>query len=194
MASTSFWHGERVILRALEPADWAAYHAWNDDDDQARRLYFVPFPQSQEAARRWAEQIATTPSTDDTFRWVIANHAGAVVGDLTTNDCNRRMGTFSYGVSIAAAHRRKGYASEAIAIVLRYYFEELRYQKVNTVVYSFNEPSLRLHERLGFVVEGRQRRMIFSGGRYFDLILVGLTAEEFAAGKLAARLLAPPES
>ncbi len=28
-------------------------------------------------------------------------------------------------------HQRKGYASEAIRLVLRYFFEELRYQKVN---------------------------------------------------------------
>lgn len=192
MTGASYWRGERVVLRAVEPEDWSAYHAWNEDDDQARRLYFVPFPQSREGVRRRTEQIAATRPEDDTFRFVIANHQGEVVGDLTTNECNRRMGTFSYGVSIAAPHRRKGYASEAITIVLRYYFEELRYQKVHTVVYSFNEPSLRLHERLGFAVEGRQRRMIYSGGHYHDLILVGLTAEEFTERYRRTNASLPP--
>lgn len=50
-------------------------------------------------------------------------------------------------------HWRRGYASDAICIVLRYYFEELRYQKCTVSVYDFNESSLRLHEWLGFQVE-----------------------------------------
>lgn len=180
-AAKSFWQGERVRLRAMEPSDWEAYDAWNRDDDQARRVSVVPFPQSQESVRRFAERTATESAQGDNFRWVIANLDGEVVGDLTTYGCYPRHGTFGYGVSIAAAHRGKGYATEAISIVLRYYFEELRYQKVSAVVYSFNEPSIRLHERLGFQREGRQRRMIFTQGQYFDLLLFGLTAEEFAA-------------
>jgi RimJ/RimL family protein N-acetyltransferase len=177
----SYWQGDRIRLRAMEPADWDAYNAWNQDDDQARRVSVVPFPQSQESVRRFAERTATEPPDGDNFRWVITDPAGQVVGDLTTVGCSPRHGTLSYGISIAAAHRGKGYASEAITIVLRYYFEELRYQKVSVVVYSFNEPSIRLHERLGFQREGRQRRMIFTQGQYFDLIHFGLTKEEFAA-------------
>lgn len=62
---------------------------------------------------------------------------------------------------------------------MRYYFEELRYQKANTRVNSFNEPSLALHRHLGFVEEGRRRRVGFSGGEHFDDILFGMTVEEF---------------
>jgi RimJ/RimL family protein N-acetyltransferase len=177
----SYWEGERVRLRAMEPGDWEAYHAWNQDDEQARQLYFVPFPQSQEATRRFAERTATERPAGDNFRFVITNLAGEVVGDLTTHGCDPRHGTFGYGISIAAAHRRTGYAAEAITLVLRYYFEELRYQKVSVQIYSFNEPSLRLHERLGFQPEGRQRRMLYTRGQYFDVLLFGLTSDEFAA-------------
>jgi RimJ/RimL family protein N-acetyltransferase len=168
----------------MEPGDWEAYHAWNMDDEQARRLYFVPFPQSQEGVRRFAERTAAERPEGDNFRFVITNLAGEVIGDLTTHGCDPRHGTFGYGISVAAAHRRKGYAAEAIAIVLRYYFEELRYQKVSVQIYSFNEPSIRLHERLGFQQEGRQRRMIYTQGHYFDVLLFGLTSDEFVAWKL----------
>jgi RimJ/RimL family protein N-acetyltransferase len=44
---------------------------------------------------------------------------------------------------------------------MRYYLEELRYQKVNAHVYAFNEGSVTLQEHLGFVQEGRIRDMIF---------------------------------
>ncbi|MFN8537426.1 MAG: GNAT family protein [Thermomicrobiales bacterium] len=48
--------------------------------------------------------------------------------------------------------------------MLRYFFEELRYQKAYVGVYSFNEASLGLFAHLGFVQEGRQRRMVFTRG------------------------------
>jgi RimJ/RimL family protein N-acetyltransferase len=102
------------------------------------------------------------------------------VGDLTVHQCDRRSGTFSYGVSIASVHRRKGYAREAILLALRYYFGELRYNKVTVFVYSFNAPSIGLHESLRFRKEGELRQMAVTGGCYCEQHVYGLTAREFA--------------
>ena len=60
------------------------------------------------------------------------------------------------------------------------FFEERRYQKVNAEVYGFNESSIALHEKLGFTLEGRIRRMIYTDGKYFDALMYGMTSEEFA--------------
>ena len=60
-----------------------------------------------------------------------------------------------------------------------YYFRELRYQKLMATVYSFNERSLRMHEKLGFTFEGRLRRTVFTNGRYYDQLYFGMTSEEF---------------
>jgi RimJ/RimL family protein N-acetyltransferase len=59
--------------------------------------------------------------------------------------------------------------------------QELRYQKVTVHIYSFAEPSVKLHESLGFQLEGRIRRAVFTNGQYFDELIYGLTKEEFAA-------------
>jgi RimJ/RimL family protein N-acetyltransferase len=178
---SSVWRGERVRLRVIEPGDWETYFAWNGDDERARNLlWFIPLPQSQEAVRRWAEQESLRRPEGDNFRFVI-DHAGEVVGDLTTHRCNARIGKLSYGLNIRREHRRKGFASDAIRTVLRYYFRELRYQKVTVAVYSDNEASIRLHEKLGFQQEGRLRRTVFTDGRFFDELLFGLTVEEFEA-------------
>ena len=178
----SIWRGERVRLRAIEPGDWETYHAWNFDDSMTRSLWQSPFPQSREAGKRWAEGAANAPPNGDNFRFTVeALATGEVVGDVTMHDCDRRPGIFSLGIGIKAGERRRGYAAEAITIVLRYYFEELRYQKAFVGVYSFNEASLGLFARLGFVQEGRQRRMVYTQGQYFDTIWLGLTVEEFAA-------------
>ena len=63
-------------------------------------------------------------------------------------------------------------------LVAKYYFEHLRYQKLTAGVHSDNEPSIRLHENLGFRLEGTLINMIFKNGDYVDLHYYGLTLEE----------------
>lgn len=181
----SIWQGKRVGLRGFEPGDWQVYFAWDRDTEQSRAVYRIPFPCSQEATQRWAAEEAVRQPQDDGFRFVIENEEGEVVGDLTTHHCDRRVGTFAYGLAIRDGFRRRGYAVEAVELVLRYYFEELGYQKVTISVFSFNEPSIRLHQKLGFQQEGRLRRTVFTRGQYFDELVFGLTAEEFAVRKVA---------
>jgi RimJ/RimL family protein N-acetyltransferase len=177
----SVWQGERVRLRAIEPEDWETFFAWNQDDDMVRRLDHLHFPMSREAVRQQTAGYAIERPTDDTFRFVIENGDGEIVGRIDTHDCDRRVGTFAYGLNVLPEHRRKGYAAEAVRLVLRYYFRELRYQKCTIQIYDFNAASVALHERLGFQREGQTRRMGYTDGRHFDLLLFGITTEEFAA-------------
>jgi len=181
MDSGSVWQGQRVRLRAVEPSDADAHFVWNQDSQMMRQLDHVPFPQSREATRSWAEKAAAADGKDDAFHFEIETHAGELVGVIGTHGCDPRNGTFAYGVAIRVEHQRQGYASDAIRVVLRHYFDELRYQKVTVRVYSFNDASIRLHERLGFQREGRLRRMVYTRGQFFDELVFGLTSDEFAA-------------
>ena len=176
----SYWQGKRIRLRGIEPGDWVTYADWNLDDDQARRLSAVPFPQSRESVRRFAEAKSVRGPENDRYSFVVETNTGEAIGDVTTHDCDRRVGTFSYGLNILPEHRRQGYASDAIMLILRYYFWELRYQKATVGIYDFNVASIRLHERLGFQHEGRLRRMTYGNGVFSDLLMLGLTVDEFA--------------
>jgi len=65
--------------------------------------------------------------------------------------------------------------------LLRYGFWEQRFQKCNSACADSNDASIRLHQKLGFVEEGRRRRQLFFNGRYHDDILFGMTRQEFDA-------------
>jgi RimJ/RimL family protein N-acetyltransferase len=175
----NFWQGTHIRLRGIEPADAEFFFAWNLDTEMARAIDRIWFPQSLEAVKKWTEEISKQEFKNDAYTWLVENRSGSQVGIINTFDCNRLAGTYKYGVGIRAEHQRQGYASDTIRLVLRYFFQELRYQKVTVHIYDFNEASIRLHERLGFVQEGRLRRMGFTGGSYFDELLFGLTVEEF---------------
>ena len=114
----------------------------------------------------------------DSVSLIIETLDGVVVGGLSVG-ANRRTRVFDYGVGIGREHWRKGYGTEALELLFSFYFFELDYQKVETGVYAFNEPSLRFHEVFGFVVEGRRRRAVITRGDYHDVVLFGMTREEF---------------
>src|SRR6266498_4552272 len=128
--SQNIWQGEKVRLRAVEPADWPAFHAFDQSDTEMARLgWQINFPRSSDRARRWAEDSAAAEPKNDNYRLAVENQAGEVVGTINSHDCDPRNGTFGYGIAIGVQHRRKGYARETIALLLNFFFGELRYQK-----------------------------------------------------------------
>ncbi len=178
-AVKNFWEGKLVRLRAIEPEDAQHFIRWNLDSEMARNLEYVWPPQSSAAVAEWAAQQARKKMENDTYSWIIETLDGVVVGSIDTHHCDHRSGSFMYGLNVDPDHTRKGYASEAIYLVLKYYFEELRYQKVTVRVHANNLASTALHEKLGFVLEGVNRRVLFNHGRYEDLLWYGMTVEEF---------------
>ncbi|MCB9454200.1 MAG: GNAT family N-acetyltransferase [Anaerolineaceae bacterium] len=178
---TNLFQGQQVRLRAVEPSDWDLHFRWDMDTDGGRLTDEIWFPSSTEGARRWAEE-QSRPKDGENFRFQIERVSDNVlVGTLNTHHCSPRCGTFMYGLAVMPEHQRQGYGAEAVRLVLRYYFHERRYQKVNAEVYAFNEPSILFHQYLGFVQEGRLRRMIYSGGEFHDVFIFGMTREEFEA-------------
>lgn len=174
----NFWQGKQIRLRGVEPSDATTFFKWNLDSEAARNLEFVWPPVSQAQVRSWVEEQSRKKLENDSFTWVIEDSSGRAVGSISTHSCNQRNGTFSYGVSIAREYRGKGYAAEAIQLILRYYFDELRYQKVTVQVHDYNDASIALHEKLGFVREGTLRRMVYTDGKYCDEHWYGMTKVE----------------
>ena len=172
--------GRLIRLRWLEPADVDVIREGDRDSDGSRRAGSTHLPYPAFAQRKWWEEDLAKPVEDDSAHLAIETLDGVVVGTIGVARPDRRNGVFGYGIRILAPHGRNGYGTEAVILLLRFYFAELRYQKCDTVVYAFNDASLEFHGRLGFQVEGRRRRGVFTQGFYLDVVLVGRTREEFA--------------
>ena len=175
----NYWQTDLIRLRGVEPEDGDIFWHWNQDSEMARNLEFVWPPISIARVRQEAAADAQKKMENDTFNWIIEESNGTPVGFIHTHNCQPRNGVFKYGLGVDASQRRKGYAAAAILLILGYYFQELRYQKVTVQMHSENEASRALHERLGFVREGAVRRAIFTGGRYLDELYFGMTVEEW---------------
>lgn len=175
----NIWQGTKVRLRSILPEDWSHFHENDQDSEGARLADIIYFPRSEAGTKSWAEHQASKGADGDNMMLAIETLAGELVGSINAHSCDPRHGTFKYGVAIFRAHWRKGYATEAVKILLRYYFHELRYQKVNAHTYAFNEGSIKLQEHLGFQQEGLLRNMIYTNGRHYDEYVYGLLKQEF---------------
>lgn len=180
-----YWEGRLIRLRGIEPGDEASHYLVDQEDDISRYQWVMNPPTSRAATRKWVEEASVRRSPD----FPLGGHEftaqietlieGTLVGSIATHHADSRAGVFSYGLHVEEAHRGKGYAKEAICLILRYFFQELRYQKCNVEVMAINVPSQKLHEVLGFQVEGRRRRVVFTHGEHSDMIEYGMTVEEF---------------
>lgn len=173
------FEGALVRLRGVEPEDADVWYASGLDTELDRRGGFTHLPSSRSAYRERALEASKAPE-GDSVSLMIETLDGVVIGGLGVG-ANRRTRVFDYGIGVARQHWRKGYGTEALQLLFRFYFLELGYQKVETGVYAFNEPSLRFHETFGLAVEGRRRRAVFTRGEYHDVVLFGMTCEEFMA-------------
>ena len=176
----NYWQGKNIRLRALEHSDLETLVAWDLNSEVGKFMHFLTPPQSETAIKDWIAKETAKKLEDDRYFWIIENPAGHACGYIDTR-CEARHGTFEYGISVVPEEKRKGYAAEAITMVAGYYFEHLRYQKVTAGVHSDNEASYKLHESLGFKLEGTLRSMIYREGSYVDLHYFGMTVDEYRA-------------
>ncbi|SCD32566.1 Acetyltransferase (GNAT) domain-containing protein [Streptomyces sp. ScaeMP-e83] len=102
---------------------------------------------------------------------------------MSVGETDSRAGRFRTGTEVTRGHRRQGYASEATELVLTYMFAEQRSHKCEVEGYAFNDASLALYRKLGFTEEGRLRQHEFFAGTYYDVVLLGITVDEWWAGR-----------
>lgn len=180
------WQGERVRLRPLRIED--APKKWREwTDTQARILLEYGMDLPPVSLETYTEQLRPSCEFEDTSQRIsfgIETLEGEFVGWINVGGMSGRHGTFGFGISIFREYQRRGYAEEAVRIVLRYMFNERRFQKCNSECLDFNAASIRLHHKLGFKEEGRRRRSVYIHGEYHDRVLFGLLKEEFDENEL----------
>lgn len=174
-----YWQSDKIRLRSLEPEDAEFFYSWNLKTETQKNLSHIWFPTSRQNIKDWIEKEIKRDPEDHQHFFVIETLDRKPIGTINANTLNRDDGTFRYGIGIINAERKKGYASEAISVFLNYYFNELRYNKVNAGIFSFNESSIILHEKMGFTKEGCLRQNKFTDGKYWDVIIFGMTKKEF---------------
>lgn len=82
--------------------------------------------------------------------------------------------------------RLKGYGREALALLLRFAFDELNLYRLSAVIPEYNLVALHVFAQAGFQEEVRRRQSVNRDGRRWDLLHLGILRDEWQA-RLAQR-------
>jgi len=75
----------------------------------------------------------------------------------------------------------KGYGSDAMNVILRYAFRALNLNRVNLTVFEYNPRAIRSYEKVGFKLEGRERKWMAREGKRWDMVFMGILRREWEA-------------
>lgn len=178
--SNYYWQNELVRLRAMLPEDWNLHYEDLYDSTARRRLqYEIELPPTELHNKQDTELFSNFDPKSGRLMFIIETLDGKPIGAFNLNSINERNGTFSIGMQITGTERSKGYGTAAMRILLDYAFNERRLNKYYGSVIEDNIASATMLKKLGCVQEGIRRQHIFTSGRYYDVVLYGLTKNEF---------------
>lgn len=175
--------GELIHLRALEPSDINRLYFWeNDSSIWSVSGTLVPF--SRFVLEEFVKEVHQDIYTSKQLRLMIdlkyfdeadEDETSRSIGcvDLFEFDPkNRRAGV---GIMIAnKADRGRGYATEALHLIIDYAFEVLDLHQIYSNVRIDNENSLALFKKAGFEITGLKQDWIYEQGKFYDEYIMQL--------------------
>lgn len=174
--------GERVLLRPVRDEDLPTFERWA----QARDALWGPFQRFQ---------LDPPFQLHEAFRKGGLLQRDMAILLIETLEDPKVIGFVSYTLRGYPDHdlpypnigyaicdldsRGKGYATEAVGLLVDYLFSRFPTERVAAFTDVENVPSQRVLERLGFRREGVLRHAYFRDGRFGDFALYGILRDEW---------------
>jgi ribosomal-protein-serine acetyltransferase len=155
---------------------------------------FAVTQRNREHLRKWLPWVDGTTSPQDTRAFIATAlqrfaaqegfaaglwYRGELAGSIDLQKIDWFDRSSSIGYWLGADHQGKGLMTEACRAVVRYAFKELQLHRLEIRCAPGNARSCAIPERLGFKREGLLRQAQWVSGRWLDLVVYGLLANEW---------------
>lgn len=179
-------YGKRVVLRPLVPQDfnsWSEVRRRNGDwltVWEPMKLPHHPDPETNRdvfAARCGARERERLAGSQYAFGIFVD---GAFAGEINLNNVVRgafQSATIGYWIDRARAGR--SLMSEAVVVLARFAFTELRLHRLEVCIIPRNANSRRVMEKLAIRQEGLAERFLEINGVWEDHLRFAITVEEW---------------
>lgn len=162
--------GDLVRLRGIEQADEAVLGALRNDMELQLALMARPRPSGTPRIRKWLDRTSEDPSK---VFFVVADLAtGDAVGFIQLAGLDIESRHARLGICLTREVWGRGYATEAIRLLLNYSYCVLGLRKVLLEVLASNERAITTYERAGFRVIGRLLSHFYSDGSFHDVVMM----------------------
>jgi RimJ/RimL family protein N-acetyltransferase len=170
--------GKRIYLGTLEKEDckklWIEFEY--DFENKTEQLNIG---HSIEKADEWFEQIKKEQGNSHVRLGIFLND-GTIIGDIALQDIDYKNRSCSLGMGMSKIeYRNKGYGKEAVKLILEYGFNNIGLKRITANTLEMNISAQKSLEKIGFTLEGKERKAKYFGGKKYDRYNYGMLREEY---------------
>ncbi|WP_347906178.1 UDP-4-amino-4,6-dideoxy-N-acetyl-beta-L-altrosamine N-acetyltransferase [Pseudomonas purpurea] len=110
----------------------------------------------------------------------VAMSGSEPLGVVSLNAINATHHTADWAFYLDASLQGKGIGSRVEFWMLDYAFGNAGLEKLNCEVLETNASVIKMHQKFGFSIEGVRRQNIIKDGARIDVVLLGITKDEWA--------------
>ena len=149
--------GQNINMRALEPSDLELLYDW-ENDSSIWKVSQTITPYSKHILAKFLENAHLDIFTTKQLRLMIVKD-GLSIGTIELFDYDPVNSRAGIGILIAQENeRRKGYAKEALKLMIEYAFKHLKINQLYCNISSSNKISLNLFSSLDFMLVGVKKK------------------------------------
>ena len=166
--------GKNISLRALEPSDVAIIYNWENDPENWT-VSNTQAPYSRFVLEQYLASAHQDIYSVKQLRLIICSIAdnNKPIGTIDLFDFEPNHQRAGIGILIAEkSDRKKGYASEALDILIQYGFEVLNLRQLFCNITVDNEASISLFQKHGFEISGNKKQWIRDGKNFKDELIL----------------------
>lgn len=170
--------GKLVLMREVQADDLQQVWEWENDPDMGLYLNADPGKRmSMDEVRRRFQQYRTDPTSG---LFIICTFDKLSIGMLGFDRLYKDIGTCRLFIGIGPHdYRGRGYGTDAMRLVLKYFFRDMGVRKVQLSVYDFNTRAIASYRKCGFDVESVRRNIAYVNGGWCDSIEMAVALERY---------------
>lgn len=165
---------KNVFLRMVEPSDATKLMLW-ENNPAHWKVTDTEVPFSLQSIYQLIEQQQNIRSTGQLRMMICENETDEPVGAIDLYDVDFKNANASVGVLIGEhKNRNKGYAKEALELIIEYSREYLAMYNLSCSIQADNIESIKLFEKIGFEKVGIRKEWFQYKGHRLDEIIYQL--------------------
>lgn len=169
----------------LSPVEWDDREALVEHlqvREISRNTLYIPYPYSAEDAEEWIEQrIAHRRDQPTPVTFALRAPDGTLIGVVGADELEVGAShRANIGYWLAKPYWGRGLMTKAMRRYTAYAFERLEVVRLTAEVFTWNDASRRVLEKVGFRQEGYFRKHREKEGRLVDVLYYGLLREDFS--------------
>ena len=178
------WRGEpvvivtqRLLLDTLDTSEAEEILKWANNPEVVRDFQFFTEGLSIEDESDYIRKMSDSPTY--LLRGLFVD-GEELIGTCGLHEIDLNNGTARLGIIIGKKeHWNKGYAHEAIRVLLNFAFGTMGLHKVYLNVFVTNKKGIHLYMSAGFRREGTLRQEYKIRGEYVDMYRMAIMSEQF---------------